>query len=272
MARTRVPGKRKQGAGDDVDPRYIVPGLSRGLTLLQLFSRKQSAQTLAELAGRMKLSRSATYRLVYTLHQDGFLARDDESRRYRLTSKALSLGFDFLDSQAITEIAQPFLRQLSDRTSAAVHIAILDGWNAVYLSRVMPAVALVTNLQVGARLPAHVTSSGRMLLAHQDDDRLETIYGLLKAECRLVPPPASAFALLEQAQQDRRRGYVFHRSIMTPGISSIACPVFEKSGVAAAITVIGPDQAMQALGGEKVLKVWVGETASHISRRMGYAG
>ncbi len=81
-----------------------MPGLSRGLALLQLFPRSKPAKTLAELAAGLGLSRSATYRLVYTLEADGFIARDAETRRYRLTSKTLDLGFEYLHAQPITEI------------------------------------------------------------------------------------------------------------------------------------------------------------------------
>lgn len=264
---------KKSDATDDVDPRYIVPGLARGLALLQLFTRERPARTLAELATGIGLTRSATYRLVYTLDKEGFIAREPEGRHYRITSKALTFGFDYLNSQGVTEIAQPFLRRLSDKASAAAYIVILDGWHAVYLARVVPPVALVSNLQIGARHPAHVTASGRIMLAHQDEERLREVFKLLKQKCRAVPPPASFDALALQAAQDRRRGHVFHASILNPGIASHAAPVRDRGGaVVAAVTLIGPEQHMHKIGGERTLKGLVGETAMAISEKIGYAG
>lgn len=264
---------RKPTDADRIDPRYIVPGLSRGLALLQLFPRSKPAKTLAELAAGLGLTRSATYRLVYTLEADGFIARDSETRRYRLTSKTLDLGFEYLHAQPITETAQPFLRVLSDRTNAAAHVAILDGWHAVYLARALPNVGLVGNLQLGARLPAHMTSSGRVMLAHQDEVRLQAIYERLRKEARGAQAVLGMQDFDSQIAADRKRGYVFHRSIVDPGLVSLAFPIRDHdSRVVAAVTVIVPEKLSDAIGGERALRPMVYETADAISRKIGYRG
>lgn len=264
---------RRPADSDRIDPRYIVPGLSRGLALLQLFPRSKPAKTLAELAAGLGLTRSATYRLVYTLEADGFIARDSETRRYRLTSKTLDLGFEYLHAQPITETAQPFLRSLSDRTNAAAHVAILDGWHAVYLARALPNAGLVSNLQLGARLPAHLTSSGRVMLAHQDESWLQAIYNKLRKEMRSAQGAPSWPDFNGQAAADRKRGYVFHRSILDPGLISLAFPIRDHdSRVVAAVTVIVPEKLSDAIGGEKALRPMVYETADAISRKIGYRG
>lgn len=262
----------EQGGARAVDPRYIVPGLSRGLALLSLFTRDNPLRSLSELAGDLHLSRSAAYRLVYTLEKEGFLVRDPDRRRYRVTAKILALGFEYLHSQSITETAQPTLRALSERTRAAAHVAVLEGWHSVYLSRVAPAVTLVTNLQVGMRLPAHVTASGRMLIAQLDADRLAELFETLKRECHTVPQPRSLAALRRLAEEDRQRGYVYHGSAFDPGVLSIAAPVFDRTGTAlAAITVVGSKPLFEELGGERKLARLVVEAAHGLSRQMGHS-
>lgn len=264
---------RKPADDDHIDPRYIVPGLSRGLALLQLFPRSKPAKTLAELAAGLGLTRSATYRLVYTLEADGFIARDPETRRYRLTSKTLDLGFEYLHAQPITETAQPFLRALSDRTNAAAHIAILDGWHAVYLARALPNAGLVSNLQLGARLPAHTTSSGRIMLAYQDEERLREIFDAMRKEVRGAHAVPTAQDFNNQIAADRKRGYVFHHSTVDPGLVSLAFPIRDHdSRVVAAVTVIVPEKLSDAIGGERALRPMVYETADAISRKIGYRG
>jgi IclR family pca regulon transcriptional regulator len=268
------PAKRSKSdrrAEDVVDHRYIVPGLTRGLSLLALFTRRKPAQSLVELATGLGLSRSAVYRLVYTLEKEDFLHREANSGQYRLTSRILTLGFAYLNARGVLEIAEPALRGLSDATSAAAYIVQLDGAHAVYLARAMPAAGLVSNLQVGARLPAHATASGRILIAQKQGEELQRIFKLLKRESVIVPPPKTLADLQMQAQQDRKRGYVFHRSLINPGVVSFACPVRGKNGVtSAAVTVIGPEQLFAALGGEKTLARIVSETALAISQRLGY--
>jgi len=274
-ARGRSAKRRKEPAKGArfSDPRYIVPGLSRGLALLQLFTKVTPALSLADCARGLHLSRSAAYRLVYTLERDGFVARDEDTRKYRLTARTLSLGFEYLHSLSITEVAQPYLRELSDRTSAAAHVAILDGWHAVYLARALPSVRLVGNLQIGARLPAHLTASGRIMLAFQDDDRLQKIHQRLRREARVAPTPPSLHELQAHARADRRRGYVFHRSTIDPGLVSLACPVRDHdSATIAAVTVIVPEKLSDAFGGERALRPLVAATAAEISEKIGYRG
>jgi IclR family pca regulon transcriptional regulator len=274
MAVRGEPAKRaaKSGSAEDaIDPRYIVPGLTRGLALLALFTRKRPAQSLAELAAGLALSRSAVYRLVYTLEKEGFLSREANSRQYRLTSRVLTLGFEYLNARGVLEIAEPILRGLSDKTSAASYIVQLDGSNAVYLARAMPAAGLVSNLQVGARLPAHATASGRILIAQKRGEELQRIFTMLRRDSSIVPPPKSLAELQALTEQDRKRGHVFHRSLINPGVVSFACPVRGKNGViSAAITVIGPEQLFSALGGEKPLAKIVSEAARAVSQRLGY--
>lgn len=264
---------RKPGPnGDMIDPRYMVPGLSRGLNVLALFTRTTPALSLVDIARGTKLSRSAAYRLIYTLDKDGFVVRDEETRKYRLTSKTLSLGFEYLHSQAITEVAQPYLRNLSGRTAAAAYLAILDGWHAVYLARAVPAVGLVSNLQIGARLPAHMTSSGRVMLAFQDDVQLADTFHRLKREGRDLECPAwQNFCAMARA--DRQRGYVFHRSIIDPGLVSLACAIRDHaSATIAAVTVVVPEKASDRFGGEQALRPLVADTAAEMSARLGYRG
>lgn len=273
-AKTGSPKKVSKCASADskVDPRYMVPGLSRGLALLAQFTRRKPAQSLAELAAGLGLSRSAVYRLVYTLEKEGYLSREANARQYRVTSRVLTLGFEYLNSRGVLEIAEPVLRSLSDETGAAAYIVQLDGVFAVYLARAMPATGLISSLQVGARLPAHATASGRVLIAQKKDAELQRIFAQLKGESKIVPPPKSFAELQAQAEQDRKRGHVYHRSLINPGAVSFAYPVRGKNGVvSAAVIVTGPQQLFATLGGEKALTPIVARAAQAVSQRLGYS-
>jgi len=257
---------------DAIDTRYIVPGLSRGLAMLQIFTRQNPAHTLAELAAGVDLSRSAAYRLAYTLEKDGFIAREKLTRRYRLTSKVLSLGFEYFNSQTITDLAQPYLQRVSEASAASSYLVILDGCHAVYLARGAPTAALVSNLQVGSRQAAHMTASGRILMAYLPEPKLREIAVQLAREYRKLDTP-SPTELIAQAKIDAARGYVFHPSVLAPGITSCAGPVRKsKTQTVAAITVIGPTRHMEVLGGEEKLANIVLNATSDLSREVGFTG
>jgi IclR family pca regulon transcriptional regulator len=253
------------------DERYIVPGLSRGLALLQLFRRDKPEQKLTEIAEGLGLSRSATYRLVYTLERDQFLRRDPATRRYRLAAKVLSLGFEFLNAEPLTDIAQPHLRRLSDLTRSVAHLVIRDRGQVVYVARVAPPVTLVTNLQIGARLPAHITATGRILLAFLSEEELRAAYQQIKADPDVTQKPVSLEALRTTAKADLSRGYVFNRSTFDQSVYSLACPVCDRAGHAvAAVNVVAPLSTIENLGGEAKLFREVAAAATAISEQIGF--
>lgn len=270
----------KAGAGSEdqdksetgIDQRYMAPGLSRGLALLQLFDRDRPELKLAELAAAAGMTRSAAFRLVYTLEKENYLRRDPMTRRYSLTSKVLSLGFAYMNSRPLTEIVHPYLRRLSSSTRAAAHLVELDGTYCVYLARVAPAVTLVSNLQVGTRLPAHATVSGRMLLSGLRDDELVALHARMLREHGAAHLP-SLKALVGRAREDRERGYTMGESAFDPGVMSFAAPVRNGTGaVVAAMNVVGPRNLMEDTGDAATFDAIVGQEARDLSATLGYSG
>jgi len=106
---------------ETIDERYIVPGLARGLQMLQSFTRDRQEQTVGEMAKRVGVSRSSAFRIVYTLEACGFLRRIEDSRRYQLGSRVLELGYSFLAGKDLIEVATPILRK-ADQCAHAVRL------------------------------------------------------------------------------------------------------------------------------------------------------
>jgi IclR family pca regulon transcriptional regulator len=252
----------------------MIPGLKRGLALLRIFTRDSPQMSLTELARAMELSRPATYRLVYTLENEGFLSREAETKRYRLSSGVLALGFEFLHSQEIVKIAAPYLQELSNEAEANAHLGVLDGWEVVYLHRVVARtrLRLITNIQVGTRLPAHCTSMGRVLLSGLSEPELQEIFNALKAHKLPVPIPGSFKTFSIAAKNDRVKGVVVNKSVFDTSVMSIAAPIFNQEGtMVAAINIVGHELAMRRSGIETNLKRAVLKAAAAICRDLGYA-
>lgn len=241
-----------------VEERYIVPGLDRGLRLLQLFTRERPHWTLADLARALELSRSSVFRLVYTLEAGGFLKREGE-KSVRLGSAVLGLGFAFLASQDVAEAARPVLEKLRDDTGASTHLGVLDGGAVLYLLRAPSRQALISNIAVGQRLPLATTTMGRVLVSELDAAGLAALG-------RVALPDAATRA------EDRARGHVATVSRFERGIVSIAAPVRDQSGrVVAAINVSSPESQLKlADAGERVVPALLAAAVS-ISRSLGWA-
>jgi DNA-binding IclR family transcriptional regulator len=247
--------------------RYMVPGLERGLKLLSVFSRATPELSLADLARRLDLSRSSVFRLAYTLEQLGFLRRTKTG--YVLGPRVLTLGFDYLSSQELVELARPELERLRDLTGASAHLGVLDGTEVIYVAQAQGRGGLVSRVSVGTRLPAHATSMGRLLLGALSDAELAERYpGPLQ---RFTPEtPATLDELRARIAQDQARGYVASHGAYERGIVAVAAPVFDREhGVVAAVNVSGPAaQFDEAL--ETSMKERVRAAARAISHQLGW--
>lgn len=230
---------------DDTRNRYIVPGLERGLKLLGSFTRERPEAGLGELAREHDLPRTTVFRLLHTLEANGFVTRVPGGKRYRLGSAVMNLGFEFLSTLELPEVARPILETLRDETGASAHLSIREGDEIVYVSRYASRSALTSNIRVGSRLPAHASSMGRAMLASLPRAELERLYGDRPLSQYTEQTPGDLGALLDLLEGDRQRGYVVSRSYYERGVVSIAAPVSDHAGQAvAAINITAAEQSV----------------------------
>jgi DNA-binding IclR family transcriptional regulator len=251
--------------------RYIIPGLRRGLELLQHFNRDHRIMTQSNIANAMKVSRSTAFRLLYTLEDMGFVERDKDGKTYRLGSKVLTLGFEYLASLDVVDVARPFLELLRDDTGASSHLAIRDGREIIYLSRVPTRHPLTSTAVLGGRRPAHATPMGRILLCELPEKEVRQLYRGVTLRAFTEQTPTTLEALIELLRKDCTRGVVVSRGSFELGRSSIAAPVRSASGeIIAAIEIAGPNSAFNLDELDTRLKDKVCATALEISNRLGY--
>ena len=249
----------------EADPdRYIVPGLERGLRILALFTAQRPEWSLSMVAREMGISRSSVFRLMFTLEASGFLRRVGE-RQFRLGPKILSLGFNFVAGQDVVEVARPTLERLRDRVGASAHLGVLDQDEVLYLLRAPSRQTVISNIGVGSRLPAMVTTMGRALLTGWDEAALAGLHR------RAVPPadlPVSDF--LQMIAGDRDRGFVAAVSSFERGIVSVAAPVRDQQGgVVAAINISAPETVLPMTEAEHAIPL-VRQAAAEISHALGH--
>jgi IclR family pca regulon transcriptional regulator len=235
------------------DDRYMVHALERGLAVLRCFNAEHPSLSLAELASLLGWTRTAPYRLVYTLQRLGYLIQDPQTKRYWLGPRVLELGFEYLHSLQLPELAQPYLEQLRQETGASAHLAILDGREIVYVARVAARRVSAVNIHIGSRLPAHATAMGKVLLAYQPPERLDRILSQGPLEAYTDRTITDRRQLRRVLQRVREQGYVVNDQEFELGIRSVAAPVFDARGQAvAAINIAAPppvlaDEFLQAV-------------------------
>jgi DNA-binding IclR family transcriptional regulator len=251
------------------DIRYLVPGLERGLKLLELFDRQRTTLGATEAARRLSVPRSSAFRLIQTLEHMGFLERVGTD--YRLGAAVLRLGFEYVASLPLTDLARPVVEKLRDDTGCSAQLAIRDEREIVFVARVNGPSSFSSSVAVGTRMPAHATAMGRMFLAYLPEDKVRALYQNGQPERYWSNTPGSVATLLKMLREDRHRGYVVSESVFERGISAIAAPVREGSGgVVAAVSVTVHQPTVEPRELRERLIRQVREAADELSYRLNY--
>ena len=153
----------------------FVQSLERGLSVIRAFDEDHRELTLSDVARATGLTRAAARRFLLTLVKLGYVHFD--SGRFSLRPRVLELGFAYLSSLSLPEVAQPHLEALVAKVNESSSISVLDDMDVVYVVRVPTRRIMSITLAVGTRLPAYATSMGRVLLASLSTDELDGAAG-----------------------------------------------------------------------------------------------
>lgn len=225
------------------DPDFVT-SLARGLAVVLSFSTARSRMTIAQVSQRTGIPRAAVRRSLHTLATLGFAAADNSGRFY-LRPRVLSVSHAYLSTAPLPLLAQPVLNRLGDTLNEACSLAILDGDEIVYLARSASSRIMSPALNVGRRLPAYCTSIGQVLLAHlppaELDDYLKRAR-LHRFTEHTVTSPKQLLALLRKV---RDAGYAVASQQMESRLCTLAAPVRDTGGrfVAGVNVILGRPMA-----------------------------
>ncbi len=251
---------------------YFVPGLRRGLILLEAVADARRPLSVSDIAKRLSLTRSTVFRLTYTLRYMGFLEEVEGTKSFTLGPRILNLGYAYLASKDIIDVSRMDLDILRDNTNVSAHLAILDRKEVLYLTCVQTRSGFLSNLNVGTRLPAYATPMGWLLLSDLSSREMSKLFG----EDDFVPmtdqTPKNLGELMAKVSQSAARGFAVSRGAVEAGGSSIAAPILNRDGkIVAAIDISGPDSAFDMSRIETRDVDEVMNAAQRISARLGHA-
>ena len=217
----------------------FVRALAKGLAVIEAFDAQSPAMTLSDVARKTGLSRGTARRLLLTLVELGYTGFD--GKLFSLKPRVLNLGFAFLHSHNVWQLAQPYLVEAVAKLHESCSIAVLDGADIVYVARVPTAERIMSiNLGLGTRLPAQATSLGRVLLAYRPPGEVEELLqrtgALKKYTPRTITNPGE---LMEALKQVRKQGWALIDQELELGLRSLAVPIFDFTGCAVAALNIG---------------------------------
>jgi IclR family transcriptional regulator, pca regulon regulatory protein len=215
-------------------PDGFVHSLERGLGVMRCFSAERPRLTLSEVARQTGLSRAAARRSLITLQTLGYVASDE--RQFYLTPRVLTLGYAYLSSLSVADVAQSHLTDLANEVHESCSASVLDGLDIVYVARAATKRIMTISLSVGTRLPAYATSMGRVLLAALRDDQLESYLDTARLARLTDRTIVDRDRLRAEVERTRTRGWCLVDQELEDGVRSIAVPVHDaNSRVVAAV-------------------------------------
>lgn len=203
--------------------RDFIQSLERGLAVIHSFSRDRRTQTLSEVAQHVGLTRATARRILLTLTELDYVSRN--GRGFSLTPKVLDLGYSFLSSFRVVELAQQPMEELVHEVNESSSMSVLDETEIVYVARVPTTRIMTIALALGSRLPVYPTSMGRVLLAGRPQPEIDAY--LNAVELRQLTPhtitdPAQLRARLDEV---REQGFALVDQELEEGVRSIAAPI-----------------------------------------------
>jgi IclR family acetate operon transcriptional repressor len=249
--------------------------VARAIGLLKVFSDAQPEWNLSELAQVTRLNKTTAFRLLAALEAEGLVMRNPLSGGYRLGVELVALGGCAMRSNPLRAMSRPVLESLAQECDEAATLEVLAGshllgnTHVLIVDEVSSRHPMGMSQDVGSRLPAHATATGKVLLAHMAADALPALLRppLAQLTEATVTDPARLHTQLEQI---RRQGYAITRDELEPGFVAIAAPVYDRDRQAAAAISIGG--ASLRLPAARVVEVaaLVQMAARQISRQLGY--
>lgn len=207
-----------------------VPGATRALAILQALGKAGSPMPAAAIASKLKLPRSSTYHLLAAMEKDGFVIHFPEDQRWGLGVSAFELGSAYLRHDPLERLARPLLARLVRETEktipAVAQLGILQNNDVLYLAKEVPHHPVTIVTEVGVRLPAHLTASGKAILCQLDAKQVRAMYGgNVALPTRTGKGPVSVKELNVDLQNAKQKGFSFENGFVTEGFSSIAVAV-----------------------------------------------
>jgi IclR family pca regulon transcriptional regulator len=204
-------------------PPDAVQSMTRGLAVIRAFDGTRPRMTLSEVARATNLTRATARRFLHTLVALGYTGTD--GREFWLRPRILELGYAYLSSLSLPEVAAAHLAALAEQVHESASVSVLDGADIVYVARVPTRRIMSVSISVGTRFPAYATSMGRVLLASRPSSEAADLLAASTLKPLTRNTMTSPDSLLEELARVRRQGWSLVDQELEEGLRSIAAPI-----------------------------------------------
>ena len=215
-----------------------VQSIERVFDIIELLSTAQDGVALSEIGKALDLHKSTVHRLMAVLRDRGYIDKNDTSGRYRLGPRFVELTSLYLNSVEIKTEAEPYMRQLSLLVNRTCFIAVLHGWQVMYIDKYEQRNSLRKYSVIGQRKPAYCTSLGKALLLDHSDAEIKALFAGVEFEPFTENTVRNAAELDARMKQYRFAGWTSDDEEAEIGVRCVGSPVRDYRGnIIAAISV-----------------------------------
>lgn len=205
----------------------FIGSLEKGIEVLQAFGTTRPSMSLSEVADATDISKSSAQRVVFTLEAMGLIRKDPRTRRYTLAPKVMTLGYGYLVSNPLIDLASPFLSALSNQTGETTTMSEPDGIEMVYIARFVCTKFIPINLPVGSRVPMYCSGGGKAYLGALKEEEAHRLLAASTLTQRTAHTLTDIGAIETRLAEGRARGYQYNREEMFLGDMTLAAPVVD---------------------------------------------
>ena len=245
---------------------YLVPALERGLKILEILAAHPGGLLMNEMK-ELNLPSASLYRMLVTLTDLGYIIKD-QSDRYRLGRKLLSLAYKGLDHSNLTETSAVFQRSLRNTVNETVALGVINGGEGVVVDTIRSEQAVCVYVQIGHHFPLHTAAPAKAILAFLPEEEQSQLLDAIKFTKFTPRTITNKKSYLAELQKVRKTGVALDLGEEVSDLRCVAAPIFNsRSYPVAAIWVTGPESRLN----EKKLQeisIHVKETAEKISEHI----
>lgn len=247
-----------------------VAGVERALDVLsQFISVPEVTWGVTELAEAMGMSKAVVHRILVSCRGRGWLAFDEDTKKYRLGTQALHLGLAATARFNLGAEVRSSLQRLAELTEETATHSVRVGWNRVYVDQAPSVHDIRMVVQIGASYPLHAGATGKAMLAFQPEEFREGYLCGQKLGALTASTSTNPLKLRDELARIREQGWASSVGERQIGAAAVAAPVLDRTGTAVGVlSVCGPhDRVEQRI---EELAPAVLEQTSRLAARLGF--
>lgn len=250
----------------------IVQSVDRSLCILEVLSDYEDGLGITEIAEKVDLHKSTVYRLLNTLVWKGYIKQNKNTSKYGLTLKLFELGNKKVEKMDFVTIAQPYLKELMEKTNEVVHLVVREENEIMYLAKVEPQKSMKMYTRIGMRKPMYCTAMGKAMMSQMSEEEVEEIWNSSDIKKLTENTIVDIEKLKESLSEIRKKGYAVDDQEVEIGIRCIGTVVKDhKNNVSGAISL---SSSIITFTEDKIeyFSKMILECANKISKELGYRG